>query len=65
MLVLTRKVSESVVVERPDRAYQLLKVIVLGIHNGSVRLGFEADVNLPILRTEIIQRELRSQRVVL
>jgi len=42
MLVLSRKHCESVVVGDPDGVERLLKVTVLEIHGGRVRLGFEA-----------------------
>ena len=42
MLVLTRKCQEVVVVGGADGLNILLKVIVLGIDRGKVRLGFEA-----------------------
>jgi hypothetical protein len=42
MLVLTRKCQEVVVVSGADGFNVLLKVTVLGIENGKVRLGFEA-----------------------
>lgn len=56
MLVLTRKCQETVVVGGADGAEPLLKVTVLGIDNGKVRLGFEAAARVPINRLEIWQR---------
>lgn len=53
MLVLSRKRMESVVVGEPDGVDCLLKVIVLEIKAGAVRLGFEADSSVPVHRTEI------------
>jgi hypothetical protein len=43
-LVLTRKSQEAVVVGGADRFERLLKVTVLEIKGGKVRLGFEADI---------------------
>jgi carbon storage regulator CsrA len=56
MLVLTRKSQESVVVGRPSGIKNMLKVTVLEIKVGSVRLGFEADKDFPIHRWEIWQQ---------
>jgi carbon storage regulator CsrA len=53
MLVVTRKSQESVVVGGYDRFERLLKVTVLEIGNGRVRLGFEADVEVPVHRLEL------------
>ena len=60
MLVLTRKAQESVVVGGADRFERLLKVTVLEIKNGKVRLGFEADVDVPVHRLEVWERILAT-----
>ena len=56
MLVLTRKCQEVVVVGGADGFNVLLKVTVLGIENGKVRLGFEAAENVPVHRLEVWER---------
>ena len=56
MLVLTRKTQESVVVGGADRLERLLKVTVLEIKSGKVRLGFEADTDVPVHRLEVWER---------
>lgn len=56
MLVLTRKCQEVVVVAGADGFNVLLKVTVLGIENGKVRLGFEAAEDVPIHRLEVWER---------
>ena len=56
MLVLSRKNNESVVVGGPTGIEPLLKVTVLGIRGGCVRLGFEADDGVPVHRAEIWDR---------
>ncbi len=56
MLVLTRKSMESVVVGGSGLFKQMLKVTVLEIKNGSVRLGFEADASVPVHRSEVWER---------
>ena len=56
MLILARKSMESVVVGGSGRFEQLLKVTVLEIKNGTVRLGFEADASIPVHRAEVWER---------
>jgi carbon storage regulator CsrA len=56
MLVLTRKSNESVVVGGSGRFERLLKVTVLEIKSGCVRLGFEADASIPVHRSEVWER---------
>ena len=55
MLVLTRKKQQTVVVGG-DGVHQLLKVTVLEIGPGKVRLGFDVDANVPVHRLEIWER---------
>jgi carbon storage regulator len=56
MLVLSRKNRESVVVGSTDGFHRLLKVTVLEIRGGKVRLGFEVDQSVPIHRSEVWER---------
>ena len=56
MLVLSRKSQESVVVGGADGIHRMLKVTVLEINGGRVRLGFEADPGLPVHRWEVWER---------
>ena len=56
MLVLTRKCQEVVVVSGADGLSVLLKVTVLGIDKGKVRLGFEANNDVPVHRLEVWER---------
>jgi carbon storage regulator len=56
MLVLSRKNQESVVVGGSDGFHRILKVTVLGITGGRVRLGFEVDPSVPVHRGEIWER---------
>ena len=53
MLVLTRKNLESVLVGGSGRFEPMLKVTVLEIKNGKVRLGFEAPADVPVHRSEV------------
>ena len=62
MLVLSRKTDESVVVGEDDGLNRLLKVTVLEIRNGIVRLGFEANDDVPIHRSEVWERIAAQQR---
>ena len=57
MLVLTRKLEESVMIGDE------IEVRVLGIHGDQVRLGFCAPRNIPVFRKEVflaIQEENRQ-----
>lgn len=56
MLVLSRKKQESVMVGGGNGGEQLLKVTVIEIRGGSVRLGFDASADLPVHRTEVWER---------
>ena len=56
MLVLSRKQQESVVVGPSNGVEPLLKVTVLAIRGGAVRLGFEARDEFPIHRGEVWER---------
>ena len=62
MLILTRKTQESVVVGGASGFEHLLKVTVLDIGPGRVRLGFEIDKEVPVHRFEVWTR-LESVRV--
>jgi carbon storage regulator CsrA len=55
MLVLTRKNHESVIVGGSAGFESVLKVTVLAISNGKVRLGFEGDT-VPVHRLEVWER---------
>ena len=56
MLVLSRKLREAVVIGGSDGIERLMKVTVLEVKNGSVRLGFEAAADIPVHRWEIWER---------
>jgi carbon storage regulator CsrA len=56
MLVLSRRSQESVIVGGADGFDRLLKVTVLAIQSGKVRLGFEIDAGVPVYREEVWQR---------
>ena len=56
MLILSRKNQEAVVVSGANGFEQLLKVTVLEVCNGRVKLGFEAGDEVPIHRAEVWER---------
>ena len=56
MLVLSRKQEETVVVGKADDVGGLLKVTVLEIKQGRVRLGFEVADELAVHRWEVWER---------
>jgi carbon storage regulator len=56
MLVLSRKNRESVVIGGNEGFERVLKVTVLEIKGGTVRLGFEADTDIPVHRFEVWER---------
>ena len=63
MLVLSRKSRESVAVGGCVGFEHLLKVTVLEIRGGSVKLGFEIDEAVPVHRWEVWERILASTRL--
>lgn len=60
MLVLTRKRLESIVVGGPRIFQHMLKINVLEVKRGIVRLGFEAADDIPIYRWEVWERILAA-----
>lgn len=55
MLVLSRKTQECVAIAGPNGGACLVKITVLEIREGQVRLGFEAAAEVPIHRWELWQ----------
>jgi carbon storage regulator len=60
MLVLSRKTQESVVVGGYERFERMIRITVLDIKGGKVRLGFEADADVPVHRSEVGERIVAS-----
>lgn len=56
MLVLTRKEGEAL------RIGTEMRVVVLGISGGSVRIGIEAPRELTVLREEVHERMVAANR---
>ena len=62
MLVLTRKTEQSIAVGGATGLEHLLKITVLEVGNGRVRLGFEVDASVPVHRWEVWERILAESR---
>jgi carbon storage regulator CsrA len=62
MLVLTRKIEQSIAVGGATGFENLPKITVLAIGNGNVKLGFEVDASVPVHRWEVWQRILAESR---
>jgi carbon storage regulator CsrA len=56
MLVLTRKIDESIVIG------DNIVVKVIAIENGNVKLGIEAPKEVAIIRDELLQEVRRSNK---
>lgn len=56
MLVLTRKKFEVIVVGGTDAQPGSIRIVVLEIINGVVKLGIEAPANVPVHRMEVWER---------
>jgi carbon storage regulator len=56
MLVLSRRSQESVVVGGTSTVDRMLKVTVLEINGGRVRLGFDVPSDIPVHRMEVWER---------
>jgi carbon storage regulator len=56
MLVLARKTQESVVIASTGDLQELVRVTVIEICGGKVKLGFQADNDLAIHREEVWHR---------
>ena len=61
MLVLTRKKAESIVVFRSDGEDSGIRIVVLEISKGIVKLGIEAPPDVSIHRMEIWERIKESR----
>jgi carbon storage regulator len=61
MLVLARRIQEAVVVGGTADMNELLRVVVVEIRGGTVKLGFVADSNVAVHRHEVWER-VRGER---
>lgn len=57
MLVLGRRVNEAIVIEPAG-----IEIIVVGVRDGQVRLGFRAPPTQTVLREELAHLNLRHKR---
>lgn len=53
MLVLSRKSDQSIVVGGFDAFERTIKITILGVKNGRVEIGIEADADVPVNRLEV------------
>lgn len=60
MLVITRRIRESVIITGPDGTETILHI--LGIAGNQVRLGFDAPRSVRILRDDIVSAVPREVR---
>jgi len=56
MLVLSRKTRESVIVGGGGGLAHVLKVTVLAVVGGKVKLGFDVAADVPVHRQEVWER---------
>ena len=62
MLVLARKSRESVIIAANDHVHELVRVTVIDVGEGRVKLGFQADNAVAIHREEVWER-VRAERL--
>jgi carbon storage regulator len=62
MLILSRRHEESVLVGGSNGFEHLLRVTVLEIRSGHVKLGFEVNKDVPVHREEVWERIRASVR---
>jgi carbon storage regulator len=52
VLILTRRVGETIIIELPTG--EQIDVTVLGVKGNQVRIGTQAPDNIPIMREELL-----------
>lgn len=62
MLVLSRKKSEVILVGNSDAQQACIRIVVLEIGKGFVKVGIEAPVSVPVYRMEIWER-IQADRI--
>ena len=62
MLVLSRRNHESLVIGGSTAFDRLLRITVIDVREGTVKLGIEADADIPVHRSEIWGRVFPSVR---
>lgn len=53
MLVLSRKIDESIIIDLGDSVIELL---IVDIKSNQVRIGIEAPTEIPIVRKELLDK---------
>jgi carbon storage regulator len=56
VLILSRKSKESIVIGGDEHFERVLKVTVLEVKDGRVKLGFDANREIPVYRSEVWER---------
>ncbi len=56
MLILTRRIGETIIIETP--AGEHIEVAVLGVKGNQVRVGIEAPREVVVLREELVEQHL-------
>ena len=65
MLVLSRKSKESVVIGAADDMQELVRVTVLDVRGGTVKLGFAAEDDVAVYREEVWERVRAESRAAI
>ena len=55
MLLLTRRISEAIIINNN------IKLTVLGVQGNQVRLGIDAPISIPVHREEIHEKIVRER----
>ena len=64
MLVLSRKKNESIVIQNPnDPNAPPIEILVVDIRGDKVRLGIEAEKNIPVHRREVYEVIKKNEAV--
>ena len=56
MFVLSRRIEESVIIDGFNSRKNALRVTVLEVNGGRVRLGFEVNADAPVYRLQSVGR---------
>lgn len=59
MLILTRKLDQSIVIQNN------IKIVILGVERDRVKLGIEAPADVTVLRTELFEEGAREAPIPL
>ncbi|POZ89138.1 MULTISPECIES: carbon storage regulator [Petrotoga] len=62
MLILSRKIGQSIVIQAGNRK---IKLIMLEQNNGSIKIGFEAPKDIKIYREEMYEEIVKQNKAAL